>query len=336
MRRSESGRLDHIDVLRGLAALCVVLSHYTSHCLRYLGETPFLVPSIYGFYAVELFFIISGFVISLTLEQCSSWRDFAFFRASRLFPTYWTAITAMVLIESAVFHHGTWAGGYIVNMTMFQEFLGYQNLDYDYWSLTVELAFYGAMAVFLSCGLLQRIELLSLGWLALCCLWTILDQFFGISAPEFLVRVSILPYLPFFVAGMMFYRIYTRGLSVQRIMVMSFALAAEWLMHGAVNFAIAAGLCTIFGVALLGRINFLVSPITLWLGAISYPLYLIHRNLGYSAIDRLHEAGVSVPLALALTIAAALGLAVALSHLVERPALRALRRMYRKRRMAIA
>jgi peptidoglycan/LPS O-acetylase OafA/YrhL len=95
MNTAPRGRLHELDVLRGLAALCVVVSHYTSYSARYLSGAPFgvLVPTIYGFYAVLLFFMISGFVIYFTLERSRTWQDFAVSRVSRLYPAYWTALT---------------------------------------------------------------------------------------------------------------------------------------------------------------------------------------------------------------------------------------------------
>jgi peptidoglycan/LPS O-acetylase OafA/YrhL len=143
MKTGPDGRLEELDVLRGVAALCVVLSHYTSYCARYFGAGPFGVylGTIYGFYAVELFFMISGFVIYFTLERSVTWKDFAFSRATRLYPAYWTALTLMVVLDHVVFGKPFWAGGYIVNLTMLQEFIGFPNLDIVFWSLTVEIAF---------------------------------------------------------------------------------------------------------------------------------------------------------------------------------------------------
>ncbi|MDH3531938.1 MAG: acyltransferase [Gammaproteobacteria bacterium] len=353
MKTAQSSRFEEIDVLRGLAAMCVVLSHYSSHCVKFFGEAPFgfELQTIYGFYAVDLFFIISGFVISLTLEKSNSWRDFAFSRFSRLYPAYWVALTLMVVVELLVFGKALWIGGYATNLTMLQEFIGFKNLDNVFWSLTVELAFYAIMGAMFATGLLARIEVVAAIWLALACLWSLLDQYLGIRLPAFLPRFLILQHVPFFVAGIMFYRITVKGLTPPRLALILTALAAAgWIdgipdtdaaavgwIDGLQRVGIAAILFAIFGLAVAGKLRFAVSPVTLWLGAISYPLYLIHRNLGYSTIDRLHELGVPVWLLFTVTLAGALVLATALAYLVERPALRILRQWYRTRaRPAIA
>jgi peptidoglycan/LPS O-acetylase OafA/YrhL len=350
MNTGRSGRFEEIDVLRGVAAMCVVLSHYSTHCVRFFREAPFGfdLHTVYGFYAVQLFFIISGFVISLTLEKSNSWRDFAFSRLSRLYPTYWVAVTLMVVVEFLVFGNTPWIGGYVTNMTMFQEFIGFTNIDNVFWSLTVELAFYAVMGVVFATGLLPRIEVVAAIWLALACLWSLVDQYLGIGLPAFLPRILILRNVPFFVAGIAFYRIVVNGLSPARVVLILAALAAAgWIdgvpdsdvaavgwIEGLKRAGIAAILFAIFGVAVTGKLRFAVSPVTLWLGGISYPLYLSHRNLGFSTMFRLHEFGVPVWLLFTMTLAGALVLATALSYLVERPALRALRQWYRLRTRA--
>jgi peptidoglycan/LPS O-acetylase OafA/YrhL len=99
------GRIAVIDGLRLLAAVAVAFYHFsgservgeawggtTSHLFPTLGRF-----SAYGFLGVELFFMISGFVICM-----SAWGrplgDFARSRITRLFPAYWPA----VLITTAV------------------------------------------------------------------------------------------------------------------------------------------------------------------------------------------------------------------------------------------
>jgi len=60
---SKAAHIQEIDVLRGLAALTVVFSHYFPYWNRYNGEIPVLVTNAVGSDAVRLFFAISGFVI---------------------------------------------------------------------------------------------------------------------------------------------------------------------------------------------------------------------------------------------------------------------------------
>ena len=69
----------------------------------------------------------------------------------------------------------------------------------------------------------------------------------------------------------------------------------------------------------------------LWLGAISYTLYLLHENIGWAMLRRLEAWGVEVHLAIVLTMAASMALAHGLTTLVEQPGMRWIRDRYRAR-----
>lgn len=92
-QNSDTSRLAEVDALRGIAAMSVVLFHYTTRFTELFA--PPYSPTISfqnGHYGVNLFFIISGFVIFMTLERTSKPMDFVISRFSRLFPAYWFAI----------------------------------------------------------------------------------------------------------------------------------------------------------------------------------------------------------------------------------------------------
>ena len=66
----EGGRFEELDVLRGLAAFSVVLFHYTvRYDQMFHVERDHVFQLVYGYYGVKLFFMISGFVITLTLAR---------------------------------------------------------------------------------------------------------------------------------------------------------------------------------------------------------------------------------------------------------------------------
>ena len=142
-------RLVEIDALRGVAALAVVLFHYTARFDELFGHRP--PPAISfsgGHYGVNLFFIISGFVIFMTLEKTSKPMDFVVSRFSRLFPAYWTAIVLTFLLT-----HLLGLPGKLVdlatafgNLVMIHGLLfRIPHVDGVYWTLEVELLFYCGM-----------------------------------------------------------------------------------------------------------------------------------------------------------------------------------------------
>ena len=332
MSEEKATRFEGLDILRGLAAIYVVLSHYTSFCLRELGDTPFYIPRETGDYAVWLFFIISGFVIYFSIERSKTWRDFAVSRLTRLYPMYWITLTIVLVASIYLFaKERMWWGGYLVNMTMFQEFFGFENFDNVYWSLTVELAFYLIVGLLFKAGWIQRIGMIATAWLLLAWIGTLLGPTLDGTARMILHRYFIIAYVPFFLMGIMLYLIQKRGISGQRVLIIIASFATIGLIHGWGDLAISLALfaAAAFSISRLGR--FLVSPVLLWLGAISYALYLIHRNLGYLALNAMHRHGVSTPMALAIAVTTALILATLLTYLVERPLCAYLRKLYRQR-----
>jgi peptidoglycan/LPS O-acetylase OafA/YrhL len=90
---TKSARLLELDGLRGLAALSVVLYHYTYMYNQFFGHrTKPLATFSRGMFGVDLFFIISGFVILMTVSRADNVLDFVVSRLSRIYPVYWVAI----------------------------------------------------------------------------------------------------------------------------------------------------------------------------------------------------------------------------------------------------
>jgi peptidoglycan/LPS O-acetylase OafA/YrhL len=75
---------------------------------------------------------------------------------------------------------------------------------------------------------------------------------------------------------------------------------------------------------LFGRLNWLARRPLLFLGGISYSLYLVHQNLGIILIARLTQVGVPDLLSAAIAASTCVALAYALTSAVEVPAKRAL------------
>jgi peptidoglycan/LPS O-acetylase OafA/YrhL len=123
-------------MLRGFAALGVMLFHFT---FFYHLSHPAFAPSLslsFGHFGVDLFFMISGFVIFMTLERASSVRDFAVSRFARLYPVFWIALLLAVVLLPL-------AGGQVpsmrmvlANATMEAPLFGAPFVDVVYWSLS--------------------------------------------------------------------------------------------------------------------------------------------------------------------------------------------------------
>src|SRR5690242_8364575 len=208
------GRLAELDALRGVAVLMVLAFHYTTRFARLHPEWAW-GDFTFGFYGVELFFVISGFVIIMTLDRSGRPMDFVVARFSRLYPAFWTAVllTSLVLWLSGSRADAP-PGRIAANLTMVHEFFGVPSVDGVYWTLEVELLFYAlALAVFWA-GLLPRAHLVVGAWLALSALlfYSPLHSAHFVGTVN---RLLDLEYAPFFATGILFYRLYSGQASRQ-------------------------------------------------------------------------------------------------------------------------
>lgn len=337
MSSTNSNRLVEVDALRGLAALAVVLYHYTTRFteLFQTGAQP-VISFPDGHYGVNLFFIISGFVIFMTLEKTAKPMDFVVSRFSRLFPAYWVAIfmTLFVTHLLGLPDKLVGVGAAFANMLMLHGLLGVPHVDGVYWTLEVELLFYCGMFLLCSLHRLDRVHQVLFGLLMLRVVYFLLEKYFGISLPWIIYRLMILQYVPWFALGISVYLITNRrGAGAWRLPAQTSAAAIVTLLvcESAFVAALAAGLATAVLLAASGRLSALRFWPFVWLGTVSYPLYLLHENIGWAIQLRLRSMGLSMDLTILAALCASLLLAGTLTRWVERPAMRVIRTRYKNR-----
>ncbi len=322
----KGNRFHELDVLRGLAAIAVVYCHYISQCHQ-LGRLSFEFR--WGSYGPHLFFMISGFVIFMTLNHCRQPMDFIFSRFSRLYPMYWMGVLCSTLIIVAA---GTAGAGlsvtqFLVNLTMLQTWLKVPDIEVAYWTLGVELKFYGLMFIVLWMRKSAWIEWLCGGWLASVIVYRFLDSLMGL--PNALSTPLILDYAQLFVAGIMFYRLRCEGESLGRHALIAAAVPMAFIAEGievACFTLVFVGIFYLFVYQRLLWLNF--APLR-WLGSMSYALYLIHGALGYAMIKMLDAQNMPTVLLLTLPTIVSLALSDVLTNRFEQPLLKRMRRWYR-------
>lgn len=296
-------RLYALDLLRFGAALAVVVYHYSARGRGWHTPVQALFPRLhpvtqYGWMGVELFFLISGFVICM-----SSWGrqvgSFFISRVTRLFPAY---LVAVVLTASVV---AAWPGlglntskdNVLVNFTMVEMPLGVTPVDSVYWTLLVELRFYLLFALVVWRGVTYQRAV------SFCVLWTAASVFVPMFAPHFAGQVLDSQYSAYFVAGIAFYLIHRFGpnLLLVSIVVASYILATNAILGDVKTQRTVAGnhlsLTVVYGLLAIcfalmalvatGRLSWIHGKWTVVLGAITYPLYLIHQAIGFTVINRL-------------------------------------------------
>lgn len=330
-------RLTDLDALRGLAALAVVLFHYTTRYDQLYGHSSetFMLP--WGHYGVQLFFAISGFVIFMTLDRCRSLRDFAVSRFSRLYPAYWAAIflTTFVVLLWGKEDLVRTPAEILINLSMVQSYVQVEAVDGVYWTLAVELAFYCAAAALWRLGP-RRIDLMLIAWMALHWVWTFAPAVVGVEPPWLLGALLVQQHISFFAMGIAAYRLRSGAASAGgAAMIVAAALATlgfcdgmEHLLVGIISAA------AIFVVGLARRPLLSARPLV-QLGAVSYSLYLLHQFIGFTMISGLEGAGMPATAAIMLTLAVVITLAAIVTSRVEQPALRAIRRRHATRRTRV-
>ncbi|MFM6853226.1 MAG: acyltransferase family protein, partial [Sphingopyxis sp.] len=308
-----------------IAAAMVVLFHYSTRFPLEFPQSPSL-PFRFaaGATGVNLFFAISGFVILMTLDRTVAAWDFVRARFLRLYPAYWVAVlaTATICLASRSAHLQLSISQVLINLTMMQSWLHVPAVDGVYWSLVVEVSFYAVMLLLWRVGALRHLPWIILGWLALHIMWGVRP---GLSWT--IGAVLIVTYIPYFAIGMAFYMLRSGQIGGRMAaFLLASALGAAALGAGAGHFMhdvlTTLGCIAIFFAMQRGWLRWLNQPWLLWLGAISYPLYLVHQNIGFVVMDHLTHAGVPVVAAALAALVLALALAQGITHWVERPALR--------------
>lgn len=245
----------------------------------------------YGYLGVDLFFMISGFVILMTASN-GSLRKFVISRLVRLYPAFWVCctITFLVILAIGAPEYSATLGQYLVNMTMLSGFMGVESIDNVYWSLFVELKFYAFIAIVLLLGRIQQIELIFIAWLVITIALKI--------HPIWHLRFFLLDdYSANFIAGAAFFFIWSKGVTWARCLVLVIAWCCavyqstaeihefEARIHNDLNpyiiAAIVSGFFAIMALISLRRTGAIGRFNWMWFGVLTYPLYLIHQDLGY-------------------------------------------------------
>lgn len=337
MSGSNPTRLVEVDTLRGLAAMAVVLFHFTTRFGELYPGNP--KPSIAfptGHYGVNLFFVISGFVIFMTLERTKNPMDFVVSRFSRLFPAYWVAIFLTFAITHLLGLPGKLVdlGAAIANMTMIHGLFWVPHVDGVYWTLEVELLFYCGMFLLYRIKRLGNIHVALFGLLLLRVVYYVLEHQFGINLPWIIFRLMILQYIPWFALGISVYQLAHRketGIWQPAACTATLAVTTLFVCESAAIALLAVVFASTVFLAANGRLSLLRFGPFVWLGTISYPLYLLHENIGWALILKLLAINVLMDSAIIFAIGAVLLLAGGLTRYVEQPAMRWIRTLYKNK-----
>ncbi len=325
-------RINHLDGLRGLAILLVLGFHAFARWPqtvpygdRYSGF--FLFSE--GWLGVELFFLISGFVILMSLEKCSTIGQFIYKRWIRLFPAMLVAtilivLTAPFLVErpsGEIQLLGVVPGLTFMRPSWWTAILGIEvrGIETAFWSLYVEFKFYIIAALlFFFIGkkklvaALFALYVLSIG---LHVGMKLFDSTIISNAAHFTIGLS-LQYFGWFAAGSAYYIFHQSqdknwfwaalGMSA----ISSFTATPDITIASVL---VALLVSALFAASLVQERlqSLLQSKFLLFIGFVSYPLYLIHENAMVALTAKMGQLFPNMPGLLMPVLPVALLIAIA-------------------------
>jgi len=337
------------DQLRALAVFFVVLAHYFGvfwydpSMLNYTNVAPYnidrTVPSLVAFInnpsilphrnwgplGVNIFFLISGFVIPISLERYN-WRQFAIQRFLRLYPTYFVAFmfVTMMLLISAYYFGNT----FLYNIqTIFthsiiggRELMGISSIDTVVWTLEVELKFYILSALF--------IILFHKKSLYIFMIPVVLSLVIYYFLPTYFTFIHVV----YMYIGTVFYYHFKENIGTLVAMSM---IAIIFLLFSLLYLALGKDVfpqahlyqmvmngiyaLVIFTLSYIFREKFKHHKYLAFISGISYPFYVIHSVSGYIIMMILTDLGLPIFVSMAITLIFLMMIAYALHIWIEMP-----------------
>jgi peptidoglycan/LPS O-acetylase OafA/YrhL len=334
-----NGRVETIDVFRGLAILIVVLFHFTARLPpQALNiETGAPPPVFFGWVGVYFFFIVSGYCILMTLERSPTVGVFLARRFSRIYPAFAAAVL-LLFAFGMVFHipsipeakfHVTPLG--LLDVTMDLVFVGEigEWVNGSFWSIAVEIKFYILIALLAAVfkDSLRFTRVFSLLALVMAPVWmlsTVVSSDDAITPQSMLKFLAIAPFLSFFAIGLLGRQVQSGAMRLGGLFAASLALSilVVWIEAGPLgepNGMFYADVCALVYLALAGlflafilgwsvpKVPF-VSAALAQVGLLSFSWYLIHETMGVSFLSTLNmhlPAWLSLVIVVASTFLAA-------------------------------
>lgn len=301
-------KLDNIQLLRAVAAVMVAFAH-----IDHLGIfdpkiiSPGYTPTSFISFSsgVDIFFIISGFIITISSRKSIDIKAFISKRATRIIPLYWSVLTAFIILKLLkIFILNTSdQNGKMNFLSIFTSyfFIPYDSMGYGKsypfplldlgWTLNFEVFFYLIFALCMMAGSKHLVGLLIAGLLACVTL--------GQVAPDLPLPFSFWfqPIILEFLAGLVLALIYRAGVRLNPAVQIAFIIAGLliWIFLRESSFVVipsdakgsyswprilsggAGALCIMIGAALSKKqVTGIVARIGNALGASSYALYLTH------------------------------------------------------------
>lgn len=303
LSRGENNLL-FLDGLRGLSILLVIFFHAYSKWVDLVpyGSSFATIPVFkFGNFGVFLFFLISGFVILMSLERCDSYWHFLKKRWLRLFPAM-LFISIFVFFTAALFWErpaglpiarDILPGVTFIHPFLWGQILGGQQgmLEGAFWTIYVEVFFYLIFGFIFFIA--KRWAILILATISMIGLLFRLFTFLGLlESITLFSNILGLQFFCWFTTGALAYLYFKTKLRHYLMLYALSGVLTSLSMMGRSDFSnsvAAAFVLVVFILPFLYELpkKVFASKILVFLGFISYPLYLIHENMMISLIIKI-------------------------------------------------
>tara|TARA_R110002049_G_scaffold47902_1_gene138392 strand:+ start:87318 stop:88442 length:1125 start_codon:yes stop_codon:yes gene_type:complete len=332
-------RILELDALRALAAINLMLFHFTHvYEVKFGYTTPLGFEWPFGAYGVELFFILSGFVNSMSLLRRRKPVDFVAARLIRIIPVFLLIIIANLWVLQLAPHRDQppiSTAQFAANMTLLPRILGFECVDPVMWTLQIEMMFYATLVGLFKLGGLRRYflgwgSLLVMSLLACPTLDAIQVTHGGtawFAAATAVRRLMLLDFVPLFAIGFLIYMIKTDvGSKWKNMLAILFAAGVfHSIDHGKHNPLATALIIGLVAASAYGRVPMLRLKPLVFVSTISYAIYLCHNNLGVAVIHRLDHGGYPPVVCFVIAMVFSFAVAIIVTNRIEQPITNALR-----------
>jgi peptidoglycan/LPS O-acetylase OafA/YrhL len=303
--------ISSIGMLRGIAALMVCFFHFTwGMGTDYLPVSNVLVKAgKWGWTGVEIFFVISGFIIpySMLVNDYSITKVFTFLkkRIVRIEPPYLISVALVIVLNYvstlSPYYRGApfkpdWINT-LGHIAYLNAFTGRPWLNPAFWTLALEFQYYLLIA-------------LLFGFVVSPKRYLRLIFFVVFTVPSLIAPPNdgyIFFFTGYFLAGIVLFQYYSRIINrTEFLILILITLGLLYYKQGPFIFALITG--TILAILYIKKVPSFMQ----WLGTISYSLYLIHVPIGGRVLNLaetlLHKEvlrGIMVFVALGITLVCA-------------------------------
>ena len=268
------GRNLKYDIIRSGSALFVVFYHYTYRYFEIFTENSPYTMFQYGYLGVPIFFILSGFLISKSLENETSLKIYMMKRFLRIYPTYIICMILTFIVTKYFFITERTVSNldFVLNFFVISDYIGGHYVDSAYWSLAIEVLFYIIAPVLVSKKYLFPV--------------LIFISFSNIYLSQYIFNViTLFNWINFFFLGYLFYSKCIKYKFIFYVLV----FYNIYVYFGIPHLIISILSIILFNLNMNVSLPIYVVKVIQFSAAVSFPLYLLHQNIGYFLIHEIYK-----------------------------------------------